>query len=500
MLHIKKATVYLMTAIMFILIACQSPQTKNSAYPENEIPFESSSNEAMQEFLTGLNILDQGNGQKAKPFFDKALALDPNFVSAQMYRAFSSSSAKDFSENRDKFLAMRDNANEGEVILMDILLTSMENDDVKELELSKKLAKKYPHSARAFDYLAGAYSSLDKVDKARVNWAKAMKLNADYLPAISNLGLSYLFTSPKDFKKAEKYMEMVVEKVPQSSRSQIDLGDCYRAQNDLEKALKSYVKAAELDPEDQVAFSKAGHANSFLGNFDAARKNFQDSRAVSEFGANSYNFESFTYLYEDSPEKALTFLENAAKTVDEMDIPESNKTGAKMNCTFNSAMIAMHHGDVEHLKEVVALMRPLSIQLGKDIGSNAATLNQKANMHYWDAIASATAGDYEEALAKAEMIKTTLATINDPNKLRAYHRVYTFVNYKQENYDKALEHAVKLNPDNVYDRYWMARANKMAGNNDVAMAMFNEIADNNFNSVGYALIRNEVKGMLASVE
>ena len=117
-------------------------------------------------------------------------------------------------------------------------------------------------------------------------------------------------------------------------------------------------------------------------------------------------------------------------------------------------------------------------------------------MQYWDAIALASEGNYEKAAAKAEMIKTTLESSNNPNKMRRYDRAMAFINYNQENYEKALGHASKLNPDNVYDRYWMAHANKMAGNTDKAMEMFKEIADNNFNSVGYALIRNEVKEML----
>jgi tetratricopeptide (TPR) repeat protein len=145
-------------------------------------------------------------------------------------------------------------------------------------------------------------------------------------------------------------------------------------------------------------------------------------------------------------------------------------------------------------------MRPLSAQIGKEVGSNAATLNQKANMYYWDAITSGSEGNYEEAVAKAEMIKTTLESVNDPNKLRRYDRALAFINYKQGNYEKALEHASKLNQDNVYDRYWMAQANKMAGNTEIAKEIFEEIADNNFNSVGYALIRNEVKEMLAASE
>ncbi len=500
MLQIRKSIALLMTAALFIIVACQSPQTAENTYPENEIPVRTDSDEAMLEFLAGLSFLDQGNAQRAKPFFDKALELDPDFVSAQMYRAFSGNSAKDFAENRDKFIAMRDKANDGEKIIMDILLADMDDDDVKEVALSKKLVEKYPNSARAYDWLAGSYTSLDETEKARELWTKAAELDPEFIPAITNLGLSYLFTSPKDFKKAEKYMAKVAKKVPQSSRAQINLGDCYRAQNDLPKALTHYVKAAELDPEDQVALSKAGHANSFLGNFDEARKNFQDARAISEFGTGSINFEAYTYLYEGDPKKALAFLEDAAANVDGMEIPESNKTGTKMNCTFNCAMIAMHYGDAEHLKNVVEMMKPLSAQVGKDLASNAAELNQKANMHFWDAMASVTAGDYDEALTKAEMIKTTLESVNDPNKLRPYHRVYAHVHYKQGNYDKSLEHAAHLNPDNVYDKYWMAYINKKAGNADIAMKMFNDIADNNFNSVGYALIRNEVKEIVATAK
>jgi tetratricopeptide (TPR) repeat protein len=494
----KKLLPYVWVTLLFVTFACQSPKTTKVLYPENELPISSTSDEAIQHFVDGLAIFDQGNNQNARPHFEKALELDPNFVTAQMYKAYTSKTRTEWAENRDKFLAMRDKANDAEKIMMDILLSNMENDNPKELELSKLLVEKYPNSARAYDNLAGAYNGMDQTANARDHWAKAMEMDPDFIPAISNLGASYLFSSPKDFSKAQEYMTKVVEKAPNSSKAHIDLGDTYRAQNNLEKALASYVKASELDPKDEVAFSKAGHANSFLGNFDTARKNFQDARAVSEFGTGSYNFEAYTYLYQDDYKKALDFLITSANEVDAMDIPESEKTGSKLGFAFDRAMITMHHGDTTHLKEVVATMKPLSDQIANDVGTNAAATNQKAAMLYWDAIASASEGNYEEAVAKADMLKTTLEPMNNPNKLRRYHRAQAFINYKQKNYEKALEHASQLNVDNVYDHYWMAHANKMAGNTDVAMAMFKEVADNNFNSVGYALIRNEVKATMAS--
>ncbi len=494
---IKPNRIFLMAAIC-LLMACKTSEEPQLTYPADEVPVQTESDEAMQEFIKGLDLYDQGNPQKARPLFDKALALDPNFVSAQMYRAFCSSSAKEWAENRDKFLAMREKGNEGELLWMDMLVAGMEDNLQKGTDVSMQLTEKYPKSARAFDNLAGYYNSMDETAKARETWAKAMELNPDYIPAISALGASYLFTSPKDFTKAQGYMEMVVEKKPESSQAQISLGDCYRAQNDLNKALASYLKAAELDPTNEVAFSKAGHANSFLGNMDAARKNYQDARAVSEFGTGSINFEAYTYLYEGDHEKALAFLQDAANDVDQMDIPESNKTWTKMGCAADCAVIAMHYGDSDHLNEFVEKMKPLRGQMIEEIGANSFTASQQANMHYWEAMASATAGNFEEAAATAELIKADMESSDDPNKLRPYHRVHAFVNYQLENYEKALEHMAELDQDNVYNKYWMAKANKMTGNDERATTLLNEIAIDNFNSVGYALILNETKEMLAS--
>ena len=229
----------IMAAILLVLIACESPKKTAVLYPENDLPISSNSEEAIKELVTGLAIYDQGNGQKARPYFEKALSLDPDFVSAQMYRAYTSNSPKDWSENRDKFIAMRDKANDAEKIMIDITLANMEDDDYKDLELNKQLVEKYPNSARAYDYLGASYNSLNETEKAREQWAKAMELNPEFSPAVSNLGASYLFVSPKDFTKGQKYMAKAVEIVPESSRAHINLGDCYRAQNKLEKALIS---------------------------------------------------------------------------------------------------------------------------------------------------------------------------------------------------------------------------------------------------------------------
>ena len=194
----------------------------------------------------------------------------------------------------------------------------------------------------------------------------------------------------------------------------------------------------------------------------------------------------------------MDFFKEVNASVDGMDIPESNKTGTKAGCHFNSAMIAMHFDDVESLKAIIESWKPLANKIAEDVDTEAARLNQKANMQYWEAVAMALDADYEGAVAKSDEIKSTLETIKDPHKLRGYHRVHAIINYSQENYKKSLEHMAELDETNVYDKFWMAKAHMESGNTEEAMEMFTELSTYNFNSVGYALIRNEVIAILES--
>ncbi|MFT4670626.1 MAG: hypothetical protein ACI9HJ_002209 [Ulvibacter sp.] len=67
MFQLKKPIAYLMTATLFVLMAYQSIEIKKVIYPENEIPVSTTSDEALQKFVTGLDIFEQGNVLKGDP-------------------------------------------------------------------------------------------------------------------------------------------------------------------------------------------------------------------------------------------------------------------------------------------------------------------------------------------------------------------------------------------------------------------------------------------------
>ena len=89
--------------------------------------------------------------------------------------------------------------------------------------------------------------------------------------------------------------------------------------------------------------------------------------------------------------------------------------------------------------------------------------------------------------------KKALEALNDPRKLEDYNFLLGYLGMQTEDYDNAIAHFEQTNPVNIYNKYMLALAHEKAGHGDEAMALYKEISDYNFNDVGYALVRNEVR-------
>ncbi len=68
---------------------------------------------------------------------------------------------------------------------------------------------------------------------------------------------------------------------------------------------------------------------------------------------------------------------------------------------------------------------------------------------------------------------------------------------KQNDFADAIMHFLKGDLYNIYNKYWLAKANEAAGNKDQAATSYKEVAAYNFNDIGNALVGNEVKKKLA---
>src|SRR5436190_2329866 len=421
----RKTTRFLfpLLAITFLLIACNDNEKTASSLKITDIPATSKSKEAIAAFQEGLAFSDDNNGNKARDAFAKAIQLDPNLAIAYMYKSNFDLSVKEGMDDLTTAKAHLDGASEWEKMYYDLQQTYITNDWNKRLEIAKKITAAFPDAARAQVDLGYVYLSGNESDKATEAFQKAIDLDPKWRGGYDGLVNRYVGSESKDFKKAETNALKVVELMPKSSNAQISLGDCYRAEDDLEKAKVAYMNAIELNPDEPVAYSKKGHVNSFLGKYDEARNDYSEAAKHDVDASNSNLFSALTYVYAGDTKTAMqSFMDYVAKA-DASGNSKSKIAGDKLNYLSNCAMISFHTCDAAKLREVVTMMQGPSDQIGNDVGSAEQKSLQKASLLYWSALADINDGKLDDAKAKAEEIKTTLASVNIPSKLQDYEMV-----------------------------------------------------------------------------
>ncbi|MGI8582122.1 MAG: tetratricopeptide repeat protein [Chitinophagaceae bacterium] len=494
-----KNFLFSLLVIAFVLPSCNSNSTSEktsktkSESKITDIPATTRSADALASFKEGLALSDMGDRLKARAAFSKAIEQDPKFGMAYLMRAGSSNSAKEFADDIAKGKSNLDSASSWEKMYAEYIGTNLTGDRNKGMEIMQKIAGEYPDAARAQIDLGNAYGGNKQYDKARECYNKAIQLDPKWVGGYSALSNSYLFVDPKDLKKAEENALKLVELAPKSAGAQIALGDCYRAQNDLQKAREAYAKAVALDTNAPEAYYKLGHANTYLGNMDEARKNYADAgmHDFNKSGAvlNTAN----TWLYAGDAKTAEKYI------MDQMAAAGNLDASQKSGYLTTVATIAIHNGDAATLKNVVAMLQPLSKQITMDLGNTAETkIFETADSLHWQAMIAVIDGKFDQAKSNLEAMKTVVDPLKDPRKLEGYEYDMGMISMKQKNYADAVSHFEKADPVPIYNKYMPAKANEAAGNKDKATTLYREVAAYNFNDVGNALIRSEVKKKLGT--
>jgi tetratricopeptide (TPR) repeat protein len=496
-----KTLIWLTMALVVVLAlaSCgQQPATEQEAATEMAaggathvvmMPVTTSSEAAKDHFLEGLAASDVGRIDDAREHFEAAVEADPNFALAYWGMAINANSFEAFAKNLKKANELTEGTSEAETLLITSLQKGFENNLESQLELSEKLVELQPNSPRARTTLAFALGNLGRYEEERAAAMKAAELAPDFVPAYAQLGNSYLFNEPRDFTKAEEYMRKVVELAPNEQNSYDLMGDVYRAQGNLAEARDSYTRAAGLDPTNGSPLQQRGHVNSFLGNWEEARADYDAAMELSDpdVRANFGIWRALVSIYEGDPEAAVAELNELSAAVDEMDIAAPR--GAKINALLNVASIASHSGMYDEAEAALDESRTLMMEQAEEIGTEEFRRSQEATMAYLDGMLAARKGEFGDAVAKAEEYMAIVEPDANPRKNEAAHEVMAMTALLQDDYEGAVEHYLQTDPSDVYAKYHLALAYKGAGEDEKAQELFKEVADYNFNLVGFALVR-----------
>ncbi len=499
---------FVLVAAVALLTACPPAPDETAATDAaaravvEEIPVTTTSAEARELFTQGQHALDVGRVQDANALFQQAVADDPEFTYAYVNLMNAANSADEFMHNLQAAESSMASASEGEQLLVRIARSFVDVDASQRRALAQQLVEAYPSSPRAWLLLANIQTGLKEIDAARTSANKALELSPDMTATHRSLGFSYLFNEPKDFALGESFMKRVVELEPEEANARVDLGDAYRAQKRLEEARDAYAKGAELDRKSALAFSKAGHANTFLGNYEQARNDYAQAIEVGkdQLKVGYANFKACVHAYAGEPRAALDELAGLYDSIDAKGLPEDQVTGAKINVLTAQARIALHEGILDVAQRAVERRAEYVRAQAAVVGDEDFSQSQEANINWWAGELAARSGDYQAAVAKADEVARLVEAQTGPRKMEGYHSLMGLTHLLQGNHQEAIEHYRQADPDSFWVKHHLALALEATGESDEAAGLFQEVADWNFNSTGYACVRKDAIARLESAE
>ncbi len=280
---------------------------------------------------------------------------------------------------------------------------------------------------------------------------------------------------------------------PSSESAHINLGDAHRAIQALSKASNDYETASLINPNSAVAFVKKGHVDSFIGDFQAAKKAYQQALQVSDNINRPYyaNYEAFIHLHASRPQTTIDNLKVVIEDIDKMDLAEDQKNSAKLFALTNQATIALHHSLIDEAKTILKQRETLVRKISVSLNDKDFTRNQEADIAFWKGQLAVRMGDFKTAHQFADENSQLVKENNSPRKMERYHELEGLISLLSEKFDTAKLHYSKADKNSVYVKYHLALVTELSGDKKNAKRMFKEVAQFNFNSVEFALVRKD---------
>jgi tetratricopeptide (TPR) repeat protein len=478
-------------AARFLLIASSLLILSSAVFAsDGKIPVTTKSEEAKKEFVQGRDLFERLQANDSLDHFDKALALDPNFATAELARANASPTAKEFFEHMKKAVSLADNASAGEKLQILAAQAGTNGDTVKQKEYLTKLVSDYPMDERAHFALAGYYFGQQQMAEAIVHYNKAVELNSSYSTAYNLLGYAY------------------------------------RQQGDYANAEQAFKKYIELIPNDPNPYDSYAELLLKMGRFDESITQYHKALAIDSHWIPGHFGIAADLMYQGKTQDAQAELEKMAS--------DARNDGELRTAYFGMAVVAADRGAMD--KALAALDKEFAVAEKKhDVASMAADLQAKGNilaekpdydaakqafdqslelmngsnlskeikdnsvlLHHFNMAAIAIArNDLASAKMHADEYRKGAEMSKNPAQMKQAHELAGRIALAQKDYDKAIAELQQANQQDPRNLYRLSVAYHAKGDSAKAMEMCKQAADfNSLPQLPYAFVRMKAQKMM----
>jgi Flp pilus assembly protein TadD len=455
------------------------------------LPMTTSSAAARMHAMLGQRALETNHGAEAAQHFQQAIAADSTLAFAWLGAANASTSFADYQTKLAAAARLDEHATRAEQLQIAIARKSLVNDLAGAEASARELIAAEPKNPRSYLALASAQQAMGREVEARRTMERAIALAPSFSQTYRQLAYSYMTSEPTDGAKARPYVEKLVALEPTEAQTFITQGSYFRATNQLPRARASYSRAAELEPTMALPLQQRGHVESFLGEYDAARADYDAAIKLAKqndpaaFGV----FRALVSAHAGDAKRAITELDGLVGQIDGMNLPDPRS--AKIGALDAEFQVALESGDFDAASRAIAQRTPLAREQVAGAVDETVKRISEGRIAYLDGLLAARQGDSVTAKSKADELSSALEATNDPQKDQGVHAILGVLALEQKDFKAAASHLAQANPNDVYLLYERAVALDGAGQSAEAKALFRKVSQYNFNSPDVAFVRRE---------
>jgi tetratricopeptide (TPR) repeat protein len=469
-----------------------STPSADTAAKTGKIAVTTSSEEARKEFLAGRDLSEKLRITDSLQHFDKAISLDPNFALAELSRANSSPTAKEFFDHLKKAVDLSDKASDGERMLIQATEAGANANPTKQKEILEKLVAAYPNDERAHFNLGGYYFGQQDFTQAIQHYKRATELAPDYSTAFNILG--YAYRQNEAYGDAENAFKKYIELIPNDPNPYDSYAELLLKMGRFDEAITQYNKALAVDPNFVNSHFGIAAALTYKGKPAEAQAELQKmtDKARTDGERRTALF-GLTVVAVDSGK-----LDQAMAEVDKQyalgektsDIPAmAGDLQLKGNL-----LLAMGKPDDAKKAYEQALKMTSDSNLSQANKDNAALFN-----HYNLARVAIAKRDLATAKTEAQTFRSGAEAAKNANQVKQAHELAGRIAVEEKNYDTAITELAQANQQNADVLYMLGQAYQGKGDAAQAKASFTKAAKfNSLPNLNYALVRNKAEKALAT--
>ena len=456
-----------------------------------KIPITTKSEEAKREFLLGRDFSEKLRAQESLEHFDKALALDPEFASAELARANNAPTAKEFFEHLKKAVALSDKASKGESLLILANEAAANGDVTKQKEFLDRLIAAYPNDERAHFNLGGYYFGQQEFDQAITHYKKATELAPDYSLAYNILG--YAYRQEGNYEEAERAFKKYIDLIPNDPNPYDSYAELLLKMGRFEDSIAQYRKALSMDAHFVPSRFGISADLMYLGKHDEATAELQKmaDQARNDGELRTALF-GLAVVATDSGR-----LDRAVESMDkEYAVAEKKNDQAAMAADLQAKgniLAEMQKYDEAAKQFDRSLQLTESSNLSQEIKDNAKLL------HHFNAAALAIAKkNYADAKKHTEEFRTGAEASKNPVQIKLAHELAGRIALAEKDYDKAIAELEQANGQDPRNLYRLSQAFQAKGDKATSQNYLKRAATfNSLPQLNYAFIRAKAQKMVA---